>query len=181
MLINEGKYQAKVIAAVLTEAGEDKKPVIEITAELTGNGLNEPVSLSKTFWLGEQKDEYDEQGRAEWAVSLERLRKIGFTGDDIAQLDSCVGFVGVAGVKTKTSKNGQKYSALSWIDRANTAKPMEAAKAKSFAEQMKARIKSVEGSNRPAPAARPAPTRTPPKAAAPQPEFTAPDDSEIPF
>lgn len=180
MLINEGKYQAKVTAAVLTEAGQDKKPVIEITAELTGNGLNEPVSLSKTFWLGEQKDEYDEQGRAEWVVSLERLRKIGFTGDDIAQLDSCVGFVGVAGVKTKTGRNGQPYSVMSWIDRASTAKPMEAAKARNFADEMKARIRAVEGSNRPAPAPRAAAQRPQARPAA-QPEFTAPDDSEIPF
>lgn len=177
MLIKEGKYQAKVTAAVLGEAGQDKKPVIEITADVMGNGLEEPVSLTKTFWLGEEPDKYDDQRRPEWVVSLERLRKIGFTGDDIAQLDSVVGFVGVAGVKTKPGKN---YSIISWIDEASGAPPMAAAKAKSFAEQMKARIKSVESGNRPAPAPRPAAQR-PQARPAPQPESNAPDDSEIPF
>ncbi len=189
MLINEGKYKARVVRAVLTEAGQDKKPVIEITAELTGGDVAEPVQLSKTFWLGEEIDTYDEDKRAEWVVSIEKLRKIGFDGDDITQLDSCIGFVGVAGVKNKPNKNGGgSHSTISWIGPEMGAKPMDASKAKSFAEQMKARIRAVEGGNRPAPnnrptpIARPAPTRTQPQSRpAPQESFTAPDDGEIPF
>lgn len=187
MQITEGKYAARVVNAVLTEtSGDDKQPVIEVTVELTGNGLDAPVELSKSYYLSERPDEYNDN-KPEWAVSLERLRKLGFAGDDITQLESVIGFVGVAGVKNKVSKKGAAYSVVSWIDRENAqqAKPMESTKAKSFAAQMKAKMQAAglsSGASAPRPQARAAqpPVRTQPKPK-PADDFTAPDETDVPF
>lgn len=188
MQINEGTYDARVTRATLTETqSDDPKPVIEVVVELTGNGLETPVELAKSYYLGEEPDSYNDN-KPEWQVSLDRLRILGFSGDDITQLDSCVGFVGKAGVKNKVSKKGTAYSAVSWIDKANdyAAKPMEQNRAKNFAQLMKARIQST-GSAQPKPAPRPTqarpaqpPVRTQPKPK-PAEDFTAPDESDIPF
>ncbi len=191
MQINEGRYAARIIAAVLTEtSGDDKQPVIDVTVELTGNGLEAPVELSKSFYLSDRPDEYNDN-KPEWAVSIERLKKLGFVGDNIEQLDSIIGFVGVAGVKNKTSKKGTVYSAVSWIDRENAqqAKPMEPVKAKSFAAAMKAKMQAagLAGSSAPRPQStanrpaqqRPAPQRQAKPAA--EPDFIEPDSSDIPF
>jgi hypothetical protein len=192
MQINEGTYDARVLSATLTETkNEDPQPVIEVIIEVTGNGLENPVELAKSYYLSDRPDEYNDN-KPEWQVSLERLRDIGFKGADISQLGSCVGFVGKAGVKNKTSKRGTAYSAVSWIGRALQAKPMEQAKAKGFAERMKARIQAMEGGRpaaAPAAAQRPAQRAQAPQQrpaqrqqpAPPAPDFNAPDDSEVPF
>lgn len=178
MEINEGTYDARVVNAVLTESkGDDPQPVIEVVVELTGNGLEGPVELSKTYWLGDRLDEYN-NNKPDWQVSLDRLREIGFAGDDINELGSLVGFVGKAGVKNK-SKNGTVYSNISWIGKALGPKPMDKAKAKNFAAQMKAKIAAT--STTPAPASR-APQRTQPKPAAkPAPAVSEEDMGDLPF
>ncbi len=180
MQINEGRYRAKIIAAVLTEtSGEERQPVIDVTVELTGNGLEAPVKLSKSYYLSDRPDPYNDN-KPEWAVSIERLKKLGFKGDDIDQLESVVGFVGVAGVKNKTSKSGTIYSVVSWIDSESAqAKPMERAKAKSFAAAMKAKMQAAgAGSSAPRSTAnRPVQQPAQPWQAKPEDET----DSEIPF
>lgn len=181
MDIVEGKHQCRITGAQLTEAQTSPpKPVIEVVADVWGgpSGIEEtaPVSIKKTYWLGDNVDAYDEQKRPEWQVSLEKLRKLGFKGDDITQLASLVGFAGACGVKIK---NG--YADLAWIgtDGAKLSPAMPAAKAASFAEQMKARIQAMGPAKTGGP-----PQRTQPKPAskpAVEPDFTAPDTSDVPF
>jgi hypothetical protein len=189
MLINEGKYDARVTKAVLTETtSDDPQPVIEITVELTGKDLKSPVELSKSYYLSDRPDEKNDN-KPEWQVSLDRLRILGFEGDDITQLDSVVGFVGVAGVNSRTSKKGTAYSAVSWIDKANTfaAKPMEVSKAKNFAALMKARLQASSATPKPAPRASQPQQRLQqlqcmqPKAKPAEPDYNAPDESDVPF
>lgn len=182
MLINEGTYDARITAATLTETKPQDgagKPVIEVIVELTGGGLDQPVELAKTYWLGEEPDSYN-NGKPEWQVSLERLKELGFEGTDITQLGGLIGFVGKAGVKNKTGKNGAAYSAVSWIGKALGSKPMDPSRAQGFAAKMKARIAAMGGGGgaAPAPSARPAATRTQPKAAPP---IVEPDDTDVPF
>lgn len=191
MLINEGTYDARITDATLTEKGEEKKPVIELTIEVTGNGLESPVTLSKTYWFGEEPDQYNE-GKREWQVSVERLRELGFVGDDISDLSAVVGFVGRCGVKNKTGTSGA-YSVVSWVGKGG-AKPMAQAKAASFAEQMKAKIRALsdakpaqpaaQAAARPAQAAQrtqPRPAQRPAQKPAPEPDFNEPDTSDVPF
>jgi hypothetical protein len=186
MHINEGTYDARVINAVLTETkGEDPQPVIEVVVELTGNGLEQPVELSKTYWLDDRPDQYNDN-KPGWQVSLEKLRDIGFAGDDINELSSVIGFVGKAGIKNK-SKNDVVYSNVSWIGKALGAKPMDTAKAKNFAAQMKAKIAATSPATTSRPAPRPAPQRTQPQPQRPAqskpaaPNFTDPDTGDVPF
>lgn len=189
MLINEGTYDARIINAVLTEKGEEKNPVIELTVEITGNGLESPAELSKTFWFGEKLDEYNEN-KPEWQVSFERLRELGFVGEDISDMSAVIGFTGRCGVKNKSGKNGA-YSVVTWIGRSGS-KPMPANKAASFADQMRARLAAMNGGKAaPQASARPAqqrpaqPAQRPAQRPAPQAkaveDFSAPDTSDVPF
>ena len=187
MHINEGTYDARVINAVLTETkGENPQPVIEVVVELTGNGLEQPVELSKTYWLDDEPDQFND-GKPGWQVSLEKLRAIGFAGDDINELSSIIGFVGKAGVKNKSSKTNAVYSSVSWIGKALGAKPMDAGKAKNFAAQMKAKIAATSHAATTRPAPRPASQRTQPQPQRPAqnkpaaPSFTDPDTGDVPF
>lgn len=179
MQIKEGTYDARIIKATLTEtkpSAGDPTPIIEVIVELTVPDHDQPVEFSKGYWLGDKIDE--KHGKEEWKVSVESLRKIGFEGNDVAQLDSLIGFVGKAGVLSKT-KNGTTYSVVTWIGKALGSKPMDPSRAQGFAAKMKARLAAMSaGGAAPAPSARPVPTRTQPK---PAPAIVEPDDTDVPF
>jgi hypothetical protein len=101
--------------------------------------------------------------------SIESMRYMGWKGDDLSNIQG-LDSNDVEIVVEHEEYEGQTRARVKWINRiggAAAAKPLEASKAKSFAERMKARVARAD-QERSA------------KAAA-NGEFTKPDTSDVPF
>lgn len=153
-LIPENIYNTKITRAEIGETSTGK-PFVRLHLQLTTEGEFQNRQTVKDLYLSD----------AAWEKSVETLKKLGFVGEDINAVTTLAGKTCVAKIviKAQTNKdntvrtdaNGEVLykNEVAWVGTDNSAKPMEATKAATFAEKMRARLQSMNsGGTTPAPA-----------------------------
>lgn len=163
-----GQYRAAVVDAVLAETATGKE-YVAVRFRFAGGPLDGKEITAEKYLTD----------RA-WEYSLKDLRTCGWAGDNVNDLSSMTGTEVMVTIKHEdvTDREGRpkfgndgkpaKRARVQWINPIRV-KAMEADKATSFAERMRARVREFDAKNpppangdEPAPAPAPAAARTPP-------------------
>lgn len=146
-LISKGRHMARPVSIQFGYAGEDDKPQAVVLFDIVGE--NDPYagwSITAFCFLHDKS----------WERSIESFRHMGWTGDDLEELPALCeqGQLGDVEIVVEHEQYKGEWSAkVKWINKpgggmVNLKKPMEGSALKSFASQMRGKIRTVPAGGR---------------------------------
>lgn len=151
-MIPEGTYRAQrrntPDAIRLVESGNKGTPGVEIDLRITEEGPQKGAAITDTGWLTDKA----------WKYAIERLRLLGWTGDDLSEIPDLVARGGLTNevelVIVHEDYEGRKRPRVKFMNPVGggRAKTMDRAALKSFAQRWKASVASVPAPDGSAPA-----------------------------
>lgn len=134
-LIPAGNYNAKALSASLSQTSKGD-PQLEIRCEITEGDL----AGSNITYFGY----FSEKALP---ITFKAMRTAGWQGDNVEDLTSINGGeISIAVIQD--TYNGKTKNKIAWIN-PKRASPLDASKAKTFADQMREKLRALEGNSKP--------------------------------